>query len=223
MAQKIQTKQEEQEIQKIGSFETFIKKYQKILSTVVLAALVIVFGALALNKWVVTPQKEEAKGQMFYAEAQFRSGLFEQALNGDGNYLGFAQIIDEYGSKAGKAVYLYAGICQLNLGNNDEAISYLKKYSTSDKILKGRALCCIGDAYANKGDNAQALSYFKKAAAVEDNAYRAGYLKKAGIICEEMGNNDEAVKLYEEVQTKYPQSLEGYDINKYISRIKNSK
>ena len=31
----------------------------------------------------------------------------------------------------------------------------------------------------------------------------------------------EALEFYQEIKTKYPQSVEGYDIDKYISRIQN--
>jgi hypothetical protein len=163
MAQKIQNKQEQQvEQAPASSFEVFIKKYEKIISWIVIVALVIVFGTLAISKWYTGPKKEEAKGQMFNAEQQFAAGNWAEALNGDGNFLGFADVAKEYGKKAGAAVYLYEGICNLQLGNNQEAIDCLKKYNGKDKILKARALCCTGDAYANLGDNQQALAFMTR-------------------------------------------------------------
>ena len=89
--------------------------------------------------------------------------------------------------------------------------------------LADRALCAIGDAYSNLQDYASALSYYKKAAALEDNPYVATYLFKAALVSEETGDMDGALKLYKEIEDKYPQTLEGYDIQKYISRIENSK
>ncbi len=221
MATNNQAQNEPQVENPVSGFESFVKKYQNIIFWAIIAILVIIFGTLAIQKWVVNPAREEARSQAFVAEQQFRAGDYETALNGDGNNLGFAQVIKQYGAKAGKAVYLYAGICDLNLGNNEEAVEYLKKYNGKDNILKAKALCCIGDAYANLDNNAKALEYFKKAAAVEDNIYRATYLFKAGIICEETGKEAEALKFYEEIKTKYPQSMEAYEIDKYISRIKN--
>lgn len=221
MAQNNQAPVEPQVENQPSGIESFVKKYQTILGWAVIAILVIIFGSLALQKWVVNPAREEARAQAFVAEQQFREGNYEVALNGDGNNLGFDQVISQYGKKAGKAIYLYAGICQLNLGNNEAAIDALKKYNGKDAILKAKALCCIGDAYANLGNNAEALNYFKKAAAVEDNAYAATYLFKAGVICEEMGKDAEALKLYKEIEVKYPQSMEAYEIAKYISRIEN--
>ena len=159
---------------------------------------------------------------MFQAERLFDEGNFEAALNGDGNNLGFNDIISNYGTKAGKSVYLYAGLCNLNLGNNEEAIAQLKKYNVKDNVMMGRAYCTIGDAYSNLKDHANALSFYKKAAALdEQNPFNANYLLKAALVCEETGDTDAALKLYKEIETKYPQTLEGVDVQKYISRIEN--
>lgn len=205
----------------VSSFEAFFKNNQKLITNSILVVLIIIAAIFAINKWYLTPLKEEAKAQMFVAEQSFRADFFELALNGDGNAMGFAQIIKEYGKKAGAAVYFYAGVCELQLGNNEAAISYLKKYNGKDDILKGRALCCIGDAHANMGELSQAINMYKKAAAVASNYYTATYLFKAAIIAEEMGNSADALKLYEELKVKYPQTIEGAQADKYISRIKN--
>ncbi len=221
MATQNQAQNEPQVENQTTSFETFVKKYQNIIFWTVLAILVIVFGTLAYQKWIAKPAQEEAAAQTFVAEQNFMAQDWETALNGDGNNLGFAQVIDQYGAKAGQAVYFEAGVCALQLGNNEDAIKYFGKYNGKDNIIKAKALCCTGDAYANLGENAKALDFFKKAAAVESNLYTAAYLLKAGIISEEMGDEAAALKFYEEIKTKYPQSMEAYEIDKYISRIQN--
>jgi len=207
----------------VSGVEEFFKKNQKWIEWALIAVLVIIFGIFAVNRWVITPAKMEAQGQMFKAEQLFRAGDFETALNGDGNVLGFTDIISSYGKKAGKSVYLYAGLCNLQLGNNEEALSLLGKYKTGDKIMQGRAWCAMGDAYSNLKDYRNALSFYKKAAELEDNALAANYLLKAALVSEELGDTAGALKLYKEIETKYPQTLEGYDIQKYISRIENQK
>lgn len=222
MAQKNQPAvQEEQAAPAVSGLEKFVKGNQKWMEWLLVAVIVIIFGILALNKWYLTPAKEEARGQMFNAERLFAQGDYETALNGDGNILGFKDVAEQYGSKAGKSVWFYAGVAALQTGDNETAVSYLKKYNGKDKILKARALCCIGDAYANLGDKTGALSYFKKAAKTADNELAAGYLMKAAAICEETGDTAQALSIYKEIETKYPQTLEGYEIDKYISRIEN--
>jgi len=215
------TVQEEQVITTVSSLEAFFKKNEKVIEGAIIGVIVVVCAILAINKWYLIPAKEEAKAQMFNAEQLFRAGNYETALNGDGNVLGFADVASQYGAKAGKVVYFYEGICNLQLGNNEEAIKCLGKFSTSDNILAARAFCCTGDAYANLGNASKALSFYKKAIAKDDSQYAAAYLLKAGITAEELGDNAAALKFYKEIELKYPQTLEGYDIQKYISRIEN--
>ena len=64
---------------------------------------------------------------------------------------------------------------------------------------------------------------YKKAAALGENELTPGYLLKAALVCEETGDNASALKLYKEIESKYPQTVEGYDVQKYISRIENQK
>lgn len=215
--------QQEQVATTVSGVEDFFKKNQKWIEWALIAIVVIVLGILAYNRWVVTPARQEAQEQMFQAELNFRAGNFDTALNGDGNALGFSDIIASYGKRAGKSAYLYAGLCNLQLGNYEEAIAHLKKYKTKDKLMLGRAWCAIGDAYSNMEDYTAALNWYKKAASLEDNAFAAGYLLKAGIVSEELGDDAGALKCYKEIETKYPQTLEGYDIQKYISRIENKQ
>ena len=207
----------------ISSIELFFqdKKNQQRLFIVTSAIIVIVFGIIAINRWYLQPLKAEARAQMFPAEQLFMDGDYATALNGDGNVMGFAQIANQYGNKAGKIIYFYKGICQLQTGDNEGAIKSLKKYDGKDKIAKARAYCCIGDAYVNLDKNAEALKWYKKAIAEESHAYTAGYLLKAGIISEEMGDNEQALKFYDEISIKYPNSIEAYEVGKYISRLKN--
>jgi len=221
-------KQNTQEEVKLGtaisSIELFFqdKKNQNRIFITVIAILVIVFGIVAINRWYLQPLKAEARAQMFPAEQLFMDGDYLTALNGDGNVMGFAEVADQYGNKAGKVVYFYKGICQLHTGDNEGAIESLKKYSGKDKITKARAYCCIADAYVNLDDYTEALKWYKKAIAVDSHGFIAGYLLKAGIICEEIGNNEQALKFYDEISVKYPNTLEAYEVGKYISRLKNN-
>ena len=215
--------QQEQVATTVSGVEEFFKKNQKWIEWAVLALLIVILAIFAINRWVIAPAKAEAQAQLFPAEQLFRAGNYEAALNGDGNTLGFTDIIDNYGKRAGKAANLYAGLCNLQLGNNEEAIALLKKYSVKDKIMQARAYSAIGDAYSNLQDYTNALDWYKKAAALEDNEFRPAYLLKAALVMEETGDTAGALSLYKEIETKYPQTVEGYDIQKYISRIENQK
>ena len=58
-----------------------------------------------------------------------------------------------------------------------------------------------------------------KAAAKADNLFAAAYLVKAGQMYLSAGQNDKALKAFQTVKDKYPQSIEAYDIDKYINRV----
>ena len=207
----------------LSKTEKFFTTYKNHIVYGTAAIIVVVAAVLLYHNFVTLPAQQEAMGQTYTAEQYFRSGEFEKALNGDGNALGFNQIIDEYGTKSGEAVYFYAGVCNLQLGNFQEAINNLKKYNGEDEILAARARACIGDAQASLNDLAAAISSYKAAAAKADNVLAASYMLKAGILLEETGKPAEALELYEEIKTKYPATPEGNEINKYISRINNAK
>ena len=203
----------------VSKSELFFQKYGKIVYGCVAAVLLIALAILAYNRFILQPKKQKAEAAMYVAEQRFAAGDFELALQGDDNDMGFEEIIDTYGTKAGKAVYLYAGSCALQTGDFEKAIQYLKKYAGEDKILLARAQAGIGDAYVNLEDYKSALAAYEKAAAIADNMFAAGYLLKAGQTAEELGDKDKALAFYNKIKDQYPQSAEASDIDKYITRI----
>ena len=205
--------------QTVSATEQFYNENKKLIWGIVAAILVIGLGILAYHKFVYQPKCVEAMQQAYPAEMSFQGGEYELALNGDGNNMGFADIISEYGAKAGKAVYLYAGICELQLGNYEAALGYLKKYSGKEPILAARALACEGDAYVGLGDYAAAVRSYKAAAQRADNVYAAAYLLKEGSAHEALGQKAEALACYKTIEEDYPQSLEAYEIAKNIARV----
>ena len=224
MAKEINEKERAKEntaavVEAVSRTELFFNSNKTAIIAIIAVLIIAGAGFFLWHKFGYMPQKAEAQEQMFPAEANFRAEEYELALNGDGNVLGFAQIIEEYDNKAGKAVYFYAGVCEYQLGNYTEAISYLSSYKGKDKILLARATACIGDSYVALNDYAKAVGYFEKAASIVENIYAAGYLLKAGVTYEELGQKDKALAAYKTIKDKYPQSMEGYDIDKYISRI----
>ena len=218
MAKEIKNENAEAVVEAVSKTEKFFQDNGKLISIICAAFVVACALVFCWFKFAYQPKVNEAQGQMAAAEQNSRAGDFELALNGDGNALGFVQIIDEYGKKAGKAVYFYAGVCELQLGEWEQAIKYLESYKGKDTILAARATACIGDAYVGLEDYKKALGYFEKAAQA-DNMYAAGYLLKAGAVAEALGENDKALSFYKKIKDQYPQSIEAYDVDKYIGRI----
>ena len=221
MAKEIKNENVEAVVEAVSKTEQFFNKNGKLIGGIAAGIVVVAAIVFCWYKFAYQPALQEAQGQMAYAEENFRNGDYELALNGDGNVLGFVQILDEYGTKGGKSVNFYAGVCELQLGNWESAIKYLEAYKGSDAILEARATACIGDAYVGLEDYGKALNYFEKAAKAADNMFAAGYLLKAGAVAEKLGENAKALSFYQTIKDQYPQSMEGYEIDKSIGRIEN--
>ena len=204
--------------------ERFIEENQKIISIVVGAIVIVVAGYLAFNKFYIQPKEEEALSQMFMAENYFEKDSFNLAINGDGNYLGFLDIIEDYGiTKSANRAKYYAGISYLHLGQYNEAIDFLKKFKTDDLLLGPVKEGAIGDAMLELGNKEDALSQYEKAYNLTDNELTTPvYKMKAGNLLETLNKPEEALALYEEIKKDYPTTSEGTNIDKYIARVKSS-
>ncbi|MBO4635438.1 MAG: tetratricopeptide repeat protein [Bacteroidales bacterium] len=203
----------------VSKTETFFKENGKLIYGCVIGVLVIALCILAYNRFILQPKKQQATDQLAQAERWFEAGEYELALNGDDNDPGLEEIIDQYGAKAGQAVYMYAGVAKLHTGAFEEAISYLKKYKGEDPIMLSRAQGCIADAYVELEDYGKAISYYEKAAATVDNAFAAAYLLKAGIAAEANGDAAKALSFYKTIKDKWSNAPEAMEIDKYITRI----
>ncbi len=203
----------------VSKTEKFLNENKKTLIWVLCAIVVLVALGLIYQYAYSVPRTKEAVNQAFTAEMYFADGEFDKALNGDENAMGLAEVIKEYGGKAPKAVYFEAGVCALQLGEWDQAISYLNKYNGKDPLINARAIACKGDAYSAKEDYKKASDLYMKAANTADNVFAAAYLLKAGVVYEKLGHMQKALDAYNTIKVKYPQSVEAYDINKYIERI----
>src|SRR5690606_27939613 len=114
---------------------------------------------------------EKAISQMWKAQQLFDQDSFLVALeNPGGGYLGFLDIIKEYGgSDAGNLAKYYAGVSYLNLGSFDKALPYLQDYSPSGSIGPALKHGALGDVYSELNQMEKAKSEYQKAVASTDN------------------------------------------------------
>lgn len=208
----------------LSKTEQYIEKNQKKITQVVGVIIGVIALFVAYQNLYMKPLEKEAQIEMFMAELYFQKDSFNLALNGDGQYLGFIDIADEYSStKSGNLANYYAGVSYLNSGDFDNAIEYLKDFSSDDIVFSALALGCIGDAYMQLSDTENALSYYEDAANYSDNKFTAPrYMFKRAMILERNGEFEDALELYTEIKEEYKASREAQDIEKYISRAENS-
>ena len=157
--------------------------------------------------------------KIFVAQQYFENEQYENALNGDGNNVGFLEIVKEYGTtKTGKLAAYYAGICFMKLGRYEKAISYLKKYDNKDQIFSAMALGCIGDCYMELNDLQNAVSYYDRAATETFNEFTSPmFLLKKGMTCEMLGDYSSALNAYQTLRKEYPNSNEAFEISTSIA------
>lgn len=210
----------------IGRVEAFIMRNSRSLLTALGVVILVVGGFFGYKYLVAVPRMEKASAMMFAAEQQFAQDSFKLALNGDGNFAGFLQVIEKYGSTGtGNVARHYAGICYLRLGQYQEALDYLTQYkgSTDDvpsALLAAQNYGLRGDVYVQMGNYVEAAKSYEKAVATSSDPLTAPYyLKKAGEVYEKLGDNAKALAAYEAVEVDYPTSMEARDIQKYIGRI----
>lgn len=207
--------------QALTTTEQFFERNQRIITIVFGAAVALAVIFLSFHRFYTVPQEKKASEQMFVAEQYFEKDSFNLAINGDGNYPGFLDIIDDFGStKSGNLANYYTGICYLHLGDYEEAIEYLEAFDTNDALLAPVAVGATADAYAELGEKEKAADLYLDAASLSDNNFTAPiYLMKAGKMFEVLGKTDKALDAYQEVKENYATSAEGRQVEKFIARL----
>ena len=207
----------------LSKTEQYIEDNQNKFMKIVAAEVAVIALFIAYQNLYLEPQALEAQSEMFNAEIYFEKDSFNLALNGDGQYLGFIDIADQYSStKQGKLANYYAGLSYLYLKDYDNAIDYLNDFKSDDIVLSSLALGSIGDAYLELDDKNKALSYYKKAANNDENSFTTPrYLMKQALILEYNNEYDGALEIYLNIQENFNESRESQNIDKYIYRAKN--
>jgi tetratricopeptide (TPR) repeat protein len=225
MANKNKTEDQFAQIEEtLSKTEQFIEENQKSLMTIIGAIVGIVALFSVYQNFYIEPMEKEAQAEMYMAELYFQKDSFNLALNGDGQYLGFLDIADDYSStNVGQLANYYAGLSYLHTADYDNAIEYLGDFSSDDIILSSLALGCMGDAYMELGDTDAALDAYADAVNNSANDFTAPrYMMKQAMIYTSIGDNNKALDLFKAIQSDYKTSREANGVEKYIARVENS-
>ena len=202
--------------------QDFWSRYSKQILIGLTAVVVLVAGFFAYNSFVKAPKELQANEAAWKAQEYYKIDSFSLALNGDASTQGFLKVISRYdGTKAGNLAKFYAGSCYLQLGDFNNAVKYLKDFSTDSKEVQLRATGLLGDAYAELGKKEEAISQYEKAGTMveKDDFNSPEYLFRAGYLSESVNKNDDAIRFYKRIKEKYPNSQRAYDIDKYLARL----
>jgi len=150
--------------EKLEGAENWIEQNPKIVVGIAAAILILVGGYFAFN-YYKNNQDVLAQKEMFQAVYYFEADSLDKALNGDGNNLGFLQIIDEFGiTDAANLANYYAGVTYLKQGKYELARLYLEDFSASDLLIQARAYCLVGDSFMEEEKYDDAAKFYSKAA-----------------------------------------------------------
>lgn len=155
-------------------------------------------------------QEEEAVNLLGIAEQELLQGNYQEALNGNEQEftLGFVQIADNYsGTKAGNLAHYYAAISEYELGNYEEALSYIQEYDVPEGILGVAPISMHANILVELERFEEAAEQFERAANWDENSSTTPYnLYKAAEAHRAAGNNEQALAKIETIISEYPNS-----------------
>lgn len=210
--------------EKVEGAEHWIEQNPKVVFGVVGIIALIVGGYFAFRYWINT-QDDLAQKEMFQAVRYFESDSLDLAMEGDGNNLGFKQVINDFSmTPAANLANYYAGFICLKQGKFPLAVLYFEDFSSDDELVQARAYSLTGDAYMEQKKYEEAAGYYSKAANHKPNKFfTPTYLMKAALAYEKSNQNDKAISAYQRVIDEYWDSTEFQNARKYKARLeKNS-
>ncbi len=207
--------------------ETFFEENGKKITIAIFALFIVAALIFGYKSLVLDPAETNAADAIFTAQTRIESATpdYQLALDGDATSVGFLEVIEKYGStKVGNLANHYAGICYLKLGDNTNALKYLKSYKAQDgvpaQIINAQNLGLQGDIAVDTQDYAGAVALFESAAAISTNALTTPlFLRKAGVAAIAAGDTAKATTLLERVVSQYPASQEASSAGKYLGTI----
>lgn len=207
----------------VAKAKDFWTRNSKAISVICAVVVLGVAGYFVYTNFVQKPKKAKAVEASYKAEEYYRIDSFNLALNGDGQHLGFLRIIDRHsGTAMGNMACFYAGVCYIRLGDNNNAIKYLKKFDAPTSTLAARAYKLLGDANGDLGKNAEAVDYYKKAArafeADKDGSSEALFMA-AYLTDRVLKKPQDAIALYKELKEKYPRTARGFEADNYLAQL----
>lgn len=206
--------------EKVEGVEHWIEENPKIVFGV-LGALVLIVGGFFGFRYYVGTQESIAQQEMFQAVYYFEADSLDLALKGDGNNLGFEQIIDDFGmTDAANLANYYAGAICLKQSKYQLAIYYFEDFSSNDILIQPRAYSLMGDSYMELKDYESAAKYYNKASNYRPNKYfTPTYLMKEALAYEKLDQKEKAIAVYQKIIDEFWESSEYQNARKFKAKL----
>lgn len=208
--------------EQISKSEQFLED-NKVAVFSIAGLIAIVLAGFFGYKYYIENQNSLAHDEMFQAVYYFEQDSLDLALNGDGNYYGFLDVIDNYGAtEAGNLANFYVGSIYMKKESYASAVPFLEDFSSSDYVIQARAYSLLGDSYMQQQNFTEAANYYSKAASYKPNEYFTPvYLLKAGLAYEKLEDFGMASKQYETIVNEFGKSNEVDKAKKYKARLQS--
>lgn len=199
--------------------ELFVDKNKKPLMIGAGVLVAIVLGVIGYQQFVVKPKTAQALEDIWKAQYYFEIDSLDLALNGDGQWMGFEAVADEYGSTpTGKLAHAYLGAIYMKKEEWQTAIDHYEQADVDDDVIRVMAVGNMGDCYVELNDMEKAAAQFEKAAGMTISDFTTPlYLMKAGIVHKQTGNWKAAAKAFRRVVTDFPNSPDVNQARKYAA------
>ena len=198
--------------------EHFLEKNAKILGIIFGVLILAAVGYFAYLKFVVEPQNLDAQKEIVTADQMFDNDSLELALNGSaGAYMGYNQIVDEYGGTAvGNVAKFKSAVALYKQGKYQEALDRVNSFSTDEKAMSAMKNGVKGDALVQLGQKEQGLDAYEEAVNASDlEVLQQVYTKKAAVLAIDLQAYDRGLKT---VQAYLKNNPDG-DLNGEIGKL----
>ena len=189
--------------------------------------VLIILGYVSYKYLYIPSKSKSAAADSFKAEKYLSDAikydsinLYKNALNGDGQSIGFIKIADDYSmTKLGNLANYSAGIAYLHTGDFKKAIEYFNKYEA--ELTASLAFGCTGDAYSELKDYKNAIIFYNKAIEFNNKFTAPLYLEKlVGFIIHQK-NYKSSLDSFKKILKKYNESSQAVLAEKYIYKLEN--
>ena len=135
-------------------------------------ALVVLIGGSVGYYYYSTSQENTAQQLMADATQAYLQSNYQEALTGSETdfTVGFEQIINNYSmTDAANLARYYVAVCEYNLGNPQQALSYIEAYEIPEGIMGVGPISFNGVLLTDLGNHAEAAKMYIKAAVWDKN------------------------------------------------------
>lgn len=230
MAKKLKTDTGIEKVENVlGKTEEYIQNNKKSLTVIISVIVLIILGYVSYKYLYIPSKSKSAAADSFKAEKYLSDAikydsinLYKNALNGDGQSIGFIKIADDYSmTKLGNLANYSAGIAFLHTGDFKKAIEYFNKYEAEDELTASLAFGCTGDAYSELKDYKNAIIFYNKAIEFNNKFTAPLYLEKIGRVYYSQKNYKSSLDSFKKILKKYNESSQAVLAEKYIYKLEN--